>query len=104
MYAAPPRTPPAVEPIRSAAIKCISGKGDENPLRAVNHGVGCTLLRGISRPGDVMKSPGLIRKISVFLGTFAMAAVMSTGALAQHGGGGGHAGGGGGHGGGAAHF
>jgi hypothetical protein len=48
-----------------------------------------------------MESPTLIRKLSLFAGTFAMAAVMSTSALAQHsgGGGGGHAGGGGG-----AHF
>lgn len=52
-----------------------------------------------------MESPALIRKISVFLGTFAMAAVMSSGALAQHGGGGGgHAGGGGGHVGGGGHY
>jgi len=46
-----------------------------------------------------MESPTLIRKFSLFLGTFAMATVMSTSAFAQHsgGGGGGHAGGGGAH-------
>jgi len=46
-----------------------------------------------------MESPTLIRKLSLFAGTFAMAAVMSASALAQHSGGG-HAGGGGG----GAHF
>jgi hypothetical protein len=46
-----------------------------------------------------MESPNVIRKFSVFLGTFAVAAVMSSGAFAQHAGGGGHMGGGGG-----AHF
>jgi hypothetical protein len=50
-----------------------------------------------------MESPNLIRKVSVFLGTFAVAAVMSTSALAQHCGGG-HAGGGAHFGGGGAHF
>ena len=46
-----------------------------------------------------MESPTLIRKFSLFLGTFAMATVMSTSAFAQHsgGGGGGHAVGGGAH-------
>jgi hypothetical protein len=46
-----------------------------------------------------MESPGFIRKFSLFVGTFAMATVMSTSAFAQHGGGGGggHAGGGGAH-------
>jgi hypothetical protein len=45
-----------------------------------------------------MESPKLIRNISLFLGTVAMATVMSTSAFAQHaGGGGGHAGGGGAH-------
>ncbi len=49
-----------------------------------------------------MQSPALIRKLSLFVGAFAMAAVMSTSALAQHGGGG-HAGGGGAHFGGGGH-
>jgi hypothetical protein len=52
-----------------------------------------------------MASQNLIRKISAGLGVFALAALMSTSAFAQHGGGG-HAGGGGGHfgGGGGGHF
>jgi hypothetical protein len=50
-----------------------------------------------------MESHSVIRKFSVFLGTFAMAAVMSTSAIAQHSGGGGHAGGGGAHFGGGGH-
>jgi len=52
-----------------------------------------------------MESHSVIRKFSVFLGTFAMATVMSTSAIAQHGGGGGggHAGGGGAHFGGGGH-
>jgi hypothetical protein len=50
------------------------------------------------------QSHSVIRKFCVFVGTFAMAAVMSTSALAQHGGGGGGHAGGGGHFGGGAHF
>jgi hypothetical protein len=49
--------------------------------------------------GDIMKSRNPIQKISILAGTLATALVLSTGAIAQHGGGGGgHGGGGGGHG------
>jgi len=51
-----------------------------------------------------MKTPDSIRKISILAGTLVAALVLSTGAIAQHGGGGGHGGGGHGFGGGGRGF
>ncbi len=80
--------------VRSCALEVRPGELNRGPILRSN------LVGNPSSAGDVMKSPNLLHKISILAGTCITALVLSTGAMAQHGGGGGgggHAGGGGGH-------